>query len=243
MNKRIAVLVFVLLVALVLSACAPSALSPQEEAPTVSVNGTGSIILTPDMATIFIGVQTEDDDAESAVERNNVQTQRVIDTLEAEGVAAEDIRTTNFSVYPRQDYVDGEISGVTYVVDNTVLVTVRDLEGLGALLDLAVKSGANTISGIQFDLTDREAANEQAMEAAVENAHLRAEILADAAGAQLGEVQSIQAYISGGGGVMPYMERGIGGGAFAVAETAISPGQMEVVVDVSVVYELVAGGQ
>ncbi len=219
-----------------LTACAPSgALGTAEEARTVSVNGSGKVTVSPDMATISVGVQTKDEEADKAMAENNVLIQAVMDTMAEFGIAAEDIKTTNFSVYPRNEYdKDGEIKATYFMVNNNVNVKVRDLDILGKVLAAVVESGANTVSGVNFDISDREAAYADAMALAVENAADRAGILVEAAGGKLGEVKTINAHISGGGVV--YMERASMDMAMASSEVPISPGEMDLSVDVTVVY-------
>jgi uncharacterized protein len=161
------------------------------------VNGTGQAYLSPDIAYIYIGVHTEEDTAAEAVEANNAQTQQVIQALRDAGVAANDIRTTNFSIWPNQQYSpEGQPTGTRYVVDNSVFVTVRELDGLGDLLDAAIAAGANSINSIQFDVADKDEALVQAREEAVKDAREQAQQLADAAGMNLGEIQSISFYDS-----------------------------------------------
>jgi len=208
-----------------------------KEPRTISVNGNGVISLEPDIAHINIGVHTEGESAEEAVASNNQQSQELFTTLTQAGIAEKDIRTSNFSIHPRQNYdTEGKITGITYVVDNTVSVTVRDLGNIGAVLDAAVQAGANSISGIRFDVEDREAAQQQAMTAAVENARERAEVLAGAADVAVGQVLSIQSYL-GGGTPIPYEKSFVMADAAAM-EVPISPGEMLISVDVSVVYEI-----
>jgi uncharacterized protein YggE len=84
------------------------------------------------MATISVGVRTEDRDAAEAVASNNAQAESITQALVAMGVDEQDIQTSNFSIYPQQQYDDqGNLVGTTYVVENTVYVTVRDLDQLG----------------------------------------------------------------------------------------------------------------
>ena len=78
--------------------------TPNQEPRTLSINGNGTISIEPDTATINIGVQTEGVDAQEVVASNNQQSQALIDALTSEGVAENDIQTSNFSIYPRQEY-------------------------------------------------------------------------------------------------------------------------------------------
>ena len=218
------------------------AVSGTEQPPmrTMNVSGVGKAYLTPDIAYINIGVQTEKKDASEAVATNNTQTEKVTAALKTAGVDEKDIQTTNFSIYPQPKYDDkGQPTGeITYVVQNTVSVTVRDITKIGDILDAAVKAGANNIYGIQFDVSDKSEALTLAREEAVKNAQVAANDLAKASGVTLGPIQTITSY---GGGVPVYVSEGKGGGGMAVAESAsvpVSTGQMVLTVDVNIVYEI-----
>jgi uncharacterized protein YggE len=237
---RTKILVFtVLAFALILSACGPATIN-QAAAPvnrTLSVNGMGTTYLTPDIAYINIGVHTEGPAASEAVDANKTQTNAVLDALKKAGVEDKDLRTTNFSIYPSQQYgPDGSVTGTIYMVDNTVYVTVRDLDGLGSLLDDTIAAGANSINSIQFDAADKTAAVTEARAKAVKDAEAQAKELADASGVTLGEIQNISSYDSSP--IYPMAEgKGGGGGALAAsAPVSIQPGQLTITVSVSATY-------
>ncbi len=235
--------VFTLLVlALVLSACGPTTINQaaQPLARTLNVNGTGLIYLSPDIAYIYIGVHSESKAASDAVNSNKTQTGAVIDAIKNAGVDKKDIQTTNFSIYPSQQYSpDGQLTGTIYMVDNTVYVTVRNLDSLGSLLDDAVSAGANSINSIQFDLADKTQAMKDARAKAVENARTQAQELADASGVSLGNIQSIS-YYDNSPTPMMYSGKGGGGGAVMAADSTvpIQPGQLSISVSVNLVYEI-----
>jgi len=225
------------LLAILVSACAPAAAGPAVR--NLSVAGSGTAYLVPDIAYIYLGVHTEKPAASEAVTENNAQTQKMIQALTDFGIDAKDIRTTNFSIYPfdRYDPLTGVSTGEKYYsVDNTVYVTVRDLGKLGDLLDTVVAAGANTVNSIQFDVADKDEALKTARADAMQNAAKQAQELADAAGLQLGEIQSISFYDS-----QPYPlydGRGGGGGGAEAAAVPIQPGQLTFVVTVNVTYEI-----
>jgi uncharacterized protein YggE len=220
------------------SAPAPTVQTVPSGMRTMTVTGTGQAALTPDMAFVTIGVQTEDSSISQAMTTNKAQTQKVIDVIKAQGVDPKDIQTTNFSVYPNQKMSpNGEAQGTTYMVSNNVYVTVRDLNKLGSMLDAVVQNGANTISGIQFDVSDKTAALSSARKDAVKNASDLANELASAAGVQLGQIASIS--VNSNSAPIP-MGYGMGGGGALAAGSPVpvSAGQMIINVDVTVVYEL-----
>jgi len=238
MRSKIIYIIPLLVLALVASGCVTKASEETQPTPrTLSVSGWAKVYLTPDIATITIGVHTENADPKEAVASNNAQAQAIKEAIMALGVAEEDIQTTNFSIYPSQQYgPDGKLTGTTYIVDNSVTVTVRDLSKISDILGAAVAAGANTINGIQFDVSDKEAAVSQARTEAVQNAQKTAEELATAAGVTLGEIQSLSYY----GGYPILVMEGKGGGAAVAAPSAVpvSPGQLTITADVNVVYEI-----
>ena len=234
-------LVFAILsLALVLSACGPTTIR-QEAAPPVrllTINGLGQVELAPDIAYIYIGVHTEGESASEAVAANNTQTEALIAALTDAGVDAKDIRTTNFNIWPSTPYgPDGQQLSTIYMVDNNVYVTVRELDGLGDMLDSAIEAGANSINSIQFDVADKTEAMKEARAKAVENAKEQAQELAEAAGVELGEIQSVNFYDS-----QPYPiyagGKGGGGGYAVEAAVPVQPGQLTLAVTVSLSYDI-----
>jgi uncharacterized protein len=232
MRKNLVLLVSLLALSLVVSACAPLA-SGSSPDRFLSVSGSGTVYLVPDIAYLYLGVHTENADIAAAVENNNTGAQALVDALVNMGVASADIQTSNFSVWSTEDYTDTGISYTKYVVDNTVYVTIRDLAHLGDLLNTAVAAGANSINSITFDVADKTAAQVEARQKAMENANLLAEELAQVAGVQVGDIQSItyaDSYYS------PYYGMGGGGAAAPNASVPIQAGQISVNVTVSVTY-------
>jgi uncharacterized protein len=237
-TKTFVVLAGVTLLGLALSACgtfqAREAAAQTPSPRTITVAGSGKSFLAPDIATISIGVRTEDEDPAQAMAVSNDQAQTITDALQEMGVAARDIQTTSFNIYPNQQYNEsGTPISTTYVVENTVSVTVRDLSVLGELLGASVEAGANQIYGIQFDVEDREEALSQARVAAIEDARAKAEALAEAAGVSLGELESISEV---SGFPQPFFEGRGGAAETAAADVPISPGQLTITVDVNMVF-------
>ncbi len=231
----------ILLAAVVLSACGPAVVSTAGTTPhTLNVTGAGQISLTPDIAYIYVGVHTENASASDAMTENTAKTQDMIAALEKAGVERKDIQTSNFSIWTqdRYDPLTGQSTGEKfYVIDNTVYVTVRKLESLGALLDTLVRTGANNINSIQFDVADKTAALKQARDEAVKNAKEQAQELAAAAGVTLGDITNISFNDSIPTPVMDTFGKG-GGGMVEAAAVPIQPGQMTLTVTVSVAYEI-----
>ncbi len=128
----------ILLVGLLLASAAFAQNAPGEAAKSVTVTATGTAYGEPDQASFDAGVGAFTADVQVATDRVNERVSRLTEALKAAGVAAQDIRTTNFSVYPEQIYRKNRPVGVRYRVTNTVSVTVRDTAQLGELLSKSV---------------------------------------------------------------------------------------------------------
>lgn len=235
MRKKIFVVLVSLVIVGLLAACqgvAPAGSGNQ--IPMLNVTGTGKVYLVPDIAYVYVGVRSQASDVADALSQNNAQANAIASTLKEKGVAAEDIQTTAFNVYPQQQYTPEGIPGDTvYVVENTVFIKVRDLNSLGSLLDAVVRAGANTINGISFDVENRESAEKEARRLAIEDAKLKAQELAQLSGVELVQLYSVGVWSSG---VTPVYEAK--GGAAAGSTAPIAAGQMVIQMDASLTYEI-----
>ena len=173
---------------------APPALA-EPPTPVLSLTGTGSVSVTPDIATIMIGVESQGETARAALATNTEQAGAVISALKGSGVETRDIQTSNFSVQPV--YADRKTQSrdgpkvVGYRVFNQVIARIRVLDDLGVILDKVVSTGANRIGGISFGLSEDGDARDLARKRAVEDAARKARLYAEAAGVVLGPILSI----------------------------------------------------
>ncbi|MGL4395749.1 MAG: SIMPL domain-containing protein [Hyphomicrobium sp.] len=160
---------------------------------TITVSATGSVMAAPDMAQMSAGVASDAPTAREALAKNTAAMSKVIAELKAKGIEAKDIQTSQFHVEPVYVYgKEGQPPRVTgYRVNNQVSVRVRDLAKFGDVLDHLVAVGANQVNAMSFDVSTADVLKDEARKLAVANARRRAELLAAAAGAELGAVMQI----------------------------------------------------
>jgi uncharacterized protein len=159
---------------------------------TIVVSGTGRVAVDPDVAELRLGVAVSRPSVAAARAAAAETMTAIIDAVLAAGVAQRDVRTTLLSVQPRYDYRDGKAPTlVGYDLNNIVEVTVRDLAGLGAVVDGSLSAGATSLDGLSFRVDDPREAERAARTAAVAEARSRAEILAEAAGVAIAGVAGI----------------------------------------------------
>jgi len=244
-KKKYLVFVVSLLFVMLVTACSgPSTPSPAvfnelSDPRQLNASGIGEVLVTPDIARIYIGVYSEGKKASDALNENSQKTEAVMEVIREQGVSEDDIQTSGINVYPRTDYdMNGSVTGTTFVVNNSLHVTVRDLSKLSDLLDAVVKSGANNINGIQFDLADRSGAVAEAQKLAVANARTQAEALAEAAGVELGKILNLGVSSYNHPAPVVYDAMGMGGLAMERAAVPISEGQLSISVTANITFEI-----
>lgn len=200
----------------------------------ITVTGTGTVQVVPDLATVSLGVTTEGPSASDAMAANSKALAAVMARLKAAGIAERDMQTSNLSLNPNWvNYDNGtapQIQG--YVASNMLTVQVRDLAAIGGVLDAVVADGANTLNGLSFGLADPRPKEDEARKAAVADAVARARLLAEAAGAHLGAIVSI----TEGGftpGPMPMFAK-----AAESAAVPVAAGEVEVSASVTMVFDI-----
>jgi uncharacterized protein len=206
---------------------------PGTNTRSVTVTGTGSVSVEPDVVYLDLGVDVSNTQLLTATSEAATQIQAVLDALTEAGIAENDIRTVQYSIF-RETPFGPEGGEPVYRVMNVVQITVRDVTRASELLNIAVEAGANVINGINFSVLDTKAGESEARRAALDDARTRATELAEAVGASLGQVVRIEETLSYG---MPFNvgdARGMGGGA----GPAISGGMQQITINVIVTFEL-----
>ena len=206
-------------------------------ATTFSLAAHGETNVAPDMATITLGVQTDDMTAAGALRANGAKMNQVMAALRRAGVADRDIQTSNLNVNPQYVYEQNQPPKFNgYQVTNQVTVTVRDLNRVGQAVDATVGAGANTVSGISFGLQNPQVAEDAARMDAVKALQAKADLYAKATGYRIVRLVNL----SEGGGYTPAPPMPM----YAMAKresadsTQVAGGELKVRIDVTATYEV-----
>jgi uncharacterized protein YggE len=194
--------------------------------PQVVTTGTGEVQLSPDRATVMLGVQSRATTVAQATADNSRRQRAIIDTLRALGLGSDQIATVNFNVSPEMQYLPNQSPKVTgYVVTNMVRASLRRIEDVGRTIDAALARGANEVSGIEFTSSRADSARRAAIADAVAHARADAEAMARAAGGSLGQLLEL---VSGVEPIRPFEATMARARVAAAAPTPIEPGQLTV---------------
>jgi uncharacterized protein YggE len=204
---------------------------------TISVSGTGRVILAPDTADLRLGVSVQRSTVKVARADAAKAMQAVIDALKKLGIAEADVQTSSITLSPQYDYTNGGNPPrlVGYQFSNSLAVTVRKLDVLGDAIDNALAAGATTLDSVQFRVDDETKAEAQARAAAMADAKAKATALASAAGVSIEGVSSITETVA----PAPYpvlYGNAAGAAVDKSVATPVQAGTNEVTVSVAVVY-------
>lgn len=238
LKRPIAVLTLLLLCA------APAYTQPHEPSPMITVVGTGTAEVAPDMAVVQLTVTREAETARAALDANSAAMTKVLASLRDEGIAERDLQTSNFSIQPKYVYpskqsqdADRTPKIVGYTVRNGLTVRVRDLEKLGGIIDKSVTLGVNQGGNITFTNDDPANTIAEARKRAVADARKKAQTLAEAAGVSLGKIVQISEH-SGRVSPMPIMQADMMASRAAAESVPVAAGESAYQVTVNMSYAI-----
>lgn len=203
----------------------------------ISLTGTGTVKVEPNLAVIYLGVETRAPSAGEAQRLNAEQMAGVIAALREAGVGEEDMKTTGFTLTPITKHLgeEGVVEILGYICRNSLTAQLSDIEAVGSILDLAVAAGANQVSAVYFTVSEdlRKTLQDQATALAMEDAEAKAQLIAEAAGVELIGPSSISLSV---GYAAEYRALEAAVPTPTPAPTPILPGEVEVTVTVYVTY-------
>ena len=163
---------------------------------TISVTGEGSLHAAPDMAIVSAGVESRAKNAKDALADNNEKMAALMAELKKAGIEGKNIQTSSFNIYPQLIYPKSsneakapEVTG--YVVSNRATIRIHDLGSIGSVLTALVNAGSNDISGLTFDISNKDQLLDEARKQALADARHKAELYAAELGSSLSSLQSL----------------------------------------------------
>jgi len=220
---------------------------------TISVDGVGEVFAAPDIANISFTVREDSKKVADAQDKATKKTKAALASVRKLGVADKDIKTENYSSYPKYEWQEGTVSCMSlncppirpgkqvivgYEVSQTVSIKVRDLEKVNVLVDALATAGVTEMQGPNFAIDKEDDLKAEARKIAIDKARAKGEALASDLGVTLVRIVSF----SEGGNYPIYartmsasMEKGMGGDALA---PEIPQGENKISSNVTVTYEI-----
>lgn len=122
----------------------------------ISVTGTATSSVEPDLLVIQFGAEIQKDTAREALESNSILMSEVVDSIKSVGITEDEISTSRFNIYPvygRYNEQTGESPLLGYRVTNTISVETSKLTLAADIIDNGVAAGANRVDSVYFTLS------------------------------------------------------------------------------------------
>jgi uncharacterized protein len=242
--------ILVLLVLAALAGCTTSGSGPAAVAGQsvvnvnsqegIWVNGVGKVTVTPDIATVSLGVSAQAARVADAQTQAAGAMDKVMAALTGAGIDKKDIQTQYFNINPtyRYDNVTGQSTVTGFQVSNVVTAKIRTVDKTGTIIDAVASAGGDNtrINGISFSVEQPDKYYTQARTLAMNDAKAKAQTLATLAGVNLGKAF----YVTENSASQPVsypvaMKADAAAGAIS---TSISPGQTDITLNVQVAYSI-----
>jgi uncharacterized protein len=209
------------------------------------VSGTGEITVTPNLAVLWLGVESQQTSVADALSRTSEGMNKVMQSLANSRIDLKDIQTGSFNINQRTRWNEPEqtnkITG--YIVTNMVTVKIRDVNKVGQIIDAAVQAGGDLIriNNLNFSVEEPSEYYKEAREKAIANARAKAEQYAGLTGVKLGKPTYVSegAQQSNANMVGNYYAGNMSLAAESASGASISPGQNKIVLSVTVAYEII----
>jgi uncharacterized protein YggE len=205
---------------------------------TISVTGHSEQHVKPDLAVISAGVTTTASDAKTAQQKNDNIVKDLYAALAKAGITGDDVHTTWYSIHPSYGAPTpgGKPAPSGFEAVDNIEVRVHNLDDVGSVIDLLVKSGANQVNGVNFEVSNPLAVQKQAYSAALADARSQAESIAKSLGVQITGVQSVETTPSGAPAPIVYSKAMMDSTA-----APVTPGTQTISTDVKVVFTVKSG--
>jgi uncharacterized protein YggE len=201
------------------------------------VSGEGKVTVTPDIATLWLGIEAQAKTVAEAQSQATEAMNRVMTALTDNSVAKKDIQTRYYSIYQvtRWDDEKNQEIVIGYRVTNMVTAKIREIDKAGPIIDAVATAGGDytRINNIGFSVEDPSPYYEEARQKAMADAKAKGDQLASLSGVKLGK----PTYISEGT-IYPVYPTVYKEAAGAPAPTPISPGELELTLTVQVAYAI-----
>lgn len=199
----------------------------------LKVYGEGIVSAAPTSSTITLGVITESSTVSTAQNENNQKTNKVIQSLVGLGIPNENIKTVDFRIEILYDYENSKQTVRGYRVVHMLQISDVNIQATGSVVDTAVQNGANTVTSIDFTVSNPQVYYAKALENAIMDAGSKARTIANKLGVQLQDIPLNIQELSQQSPPIPFQTAMF---AKSEAATPIQPGELTITARIEATY-------
>ena len=159
--------------------------TPRTKSRIMTVIGSGSLSVEPNIVQIQLEVRTEDKQLSQAQKENSAAMNQVIESLLELGIGRENIQTISYTIFPQYDYIEGKQVFRGYEVTNAIKVKITSIQEVGNVIDIAVQNGATGVSNIHFAVENQQLEYQKALSLALRDSLAKAQTMAQTMQLQL----------------------------------------------------------
>jgi uncharacterized protein YggE len=202
----------------------------QHKSHLIRVTGEGEMAIQPDLASVNLGVITENKALITSQQQNSLEVTKVINSLLELGIPQNQLQTFDYRIESDYDFDQGKQIFRGYKTTHILQVKIEDLSMIGKVVDTAVQNGVNYVSNVQFTAKNKETFYQQALTLALNNAVDKARIIAFTFRVTL--IPTPNVIIEGGNTVQPFINQP-GMYVKGISSTQLEPGQLVVKASIS----------
>jgi uncharacterized protein YggE len=161
---------------------------PEDHVLSISVEE--QVEMPADIIQFNINLNAEAETPQAAYQLHNKREEVLVNLLEKYDIAEEDIIYQPISIHKTNDYRREENEKTTYQTRQSVSLTIKDFKIYEQIQIGLIENGFDTFSGL-FMSTKAELGKKQALKKAIQAAKEKAQLIAEEAGLQLGDILRI----------------------------------------------------
>lgn len=225
-----------------------TAAAAQQVQRSINVNATDSVKIQPDRAELVLSIHPQADTADAARQAAASELEQLTQSLGGLGIDTASVTSGQVSINPVYDWSESTQKITGYQADVTVTVKDLTLDQASSALTSAAAVTDTSVSGLNYYVSTYDEQYQNALVSAMQAAQKKAEVLAGAAGASVGQVLSVQegtdsqeyrydrAYAGSGSSVA--LASADSSAESATTDITLNPGEVEISASVTVTYEL-----
>ncbi len=222
---------------------------------TITLSGHGEVQAVPDIANVYFTILKEAKTVKEAQEAVALVEKVSLDFLKNNNVAEKDIKTDNVSVYPKYEYKydtkimmpcsefdcpprPGKNVITGYTASESITVKVRKIDDVGKIMQGLGGLGVSNLNGPNFAIDNEDGLKAEARKKAIDDAKVKAKVLAKDLGIRLGRIANFSENNYGGPIFYGKATMMSADGAAEAAPAEIPKGENTISSDVTISYEI-----
>lgn len=157
----------------------------------ISVSGSATINVSPDIANVSFGLSTKEKTAQAAKEANDAMLKNLNEVLKRYEIKETELSMNYINIRPYYEYRGNSNQLAGYVAQKTITIKIKEIEKYNSFVDDLLKIGISEINSVDFAVEDIKTARNQARIKAVESAREKAELFASSISKQIVDVIEI----------------------------------------------------